>query len=364
MRKITAWVGVGLAAALLLAGLIAWQLSRTRAPEGLLSASGRIEGRITVVTPRASGLVVELRAEEGDRVAAGSVLALLDDPAIRSRLNAQLEGLAAQRSRLAAAERGLALLESQVPLQEDQAEAALRLSQAQRQRASAGAAQSAKDAARATDLVARRLIAEQLAEAAVLRATADREALVEAEAGVDQARKQLRLARLGHEQIEVRRAEREALARQVAEAAARAEEQRGYVEDFVVKSPIAGVVLTRNVEKGERVNAGTPLFTLADLDRLYLKVYVPESDLGQVILGAQARVYVDAFPDRGFAARVSRVANQAEFTPKNVETKEERVKLVFAVELAVEDNPDGVLKPGMPAEGVIRIAPDAAWRRP
>ena len=109
---------------------------------------------------------------------------------------------------------------------------------------------------------------------------------------------------------------------------------------------------------------GTPLFSLVDLDRLYVKIYVPEPSIGKVALGQEAQVYVDAYPDRAFAARVSKVSQEAEFTPKNVETREERVKLVFAVEVALAENPGGVLKPGMPADTVIRWQPDAPWAAP
>ena len=131
--------------------------------------------------------------------------------------------------------------------------------------------------------------------------------------------------------------------------------------DFAIHSPIAGTILTRTVERGERVSEGTPLFTLVDLDRLYVKIYVPEPSIGKVALGQEARVYVDAYPGRAFAARVSRVSQEAEFTPKNVETREERVKLVFAVEVALAENPGGVLKPGMPADAVVRTQADAPW---
>jgi HlyD family secretion protein len=160
------------------------------------------------------------------------------------------------------------------------------------------------------------------------------------------------------------RAEREALAREQLQAQAQLAEQRSHVADFAVRSPIAGRILTRTVEVGERVEAGTPLFTLVDLDRLYVKIYVPEPSIGKVALDQEARVYVDAYPDRAFSARVSRVAQEAEFTPKNVETREERVKLVFAVEVALVENPGGVLKPGMPADTVIRWQPDAPWAAP
>ena len=199
------------------------------------------------------------------------------------------------------------------------------------------------------------------AERARLTAEMAERAAAEASAALETSDKQLGLARLGTQRLESMRAERDALASQRLQAQAQLAEQRSYVADFAVRSPIDGTILTRTVEKGERVGEGTPLFTLVDLDRLYVKIYVPEPSIGKVALGQEARVYVNAFPGRAFAARVSRVSQEAEFTPKNVETREERVKLVFAVEVALAGNPDRVLKPGMPADAEVRTQADAPW---
>jgi len=91
---------------------------------------------------------------------------------------------------------------------------------------------------------------------------------------------------------------------------------------------------------------------------------VPEPDIGKIVHEQAARVHIDAFPDRFFPARVSKIASEAEFTPKNVETREERVKLVFAVELALDENPEGALKPGMPADAVVRLEEGPEWITP
>jgi HlyD family secretion protein len=165
-------------------------------------------------------------------------------------------------------------------------------------------------------------------------------------------------------QLEAQRADRDSLVRQVRQAEAALAEQASYLADFTIRSPLDGTVLTRNIELGMRMNVGDTLYSLVDLNQLYLKVYVPEPQIGKVALGQEARVYVDAYPGRPFAARVSKIYQQAEFTPKNVETKEERVKLVFPVELALVENPGGVLKPGMPADGLIRAQADAPWPEP
>jgi HlyD family secretion protein len=141
-------------------------------------------------------------------------------------------------------------------------------------------------------------------------------------------------------------------------------EQQRYLDEMTVRAPSAGTVLVRTIERGEWVQPGSPLFTIVDLDQLYLKIYVPEPDIGKIAHDRPARVYVDAFPQRFFPARVSKVASEAEFTPKNVETREERVKLVFAVELALGGNPGGVLKPGMPADAVVRLEDGPEWITP
>jgi len=148
------------------------------------------------------------------------------------------------------------------------------------------------------------------------------------------------------------------------EAKASLAEQQRYLDEMTVRAPTSGTVLVRTIERGEWVQPGTPLFTLVDLSQLYLKIYVPEPDIGKIVHDQPARVYVDAFPDRFFPARVSKIASEAEFTPKNVETREERVKLVFAVELALDDNPGGVLKPGMPADAVVRLEDGPEWVSP
>ena len=118
---------------------------------------------------------------------------------------------------------------------------------------------------------------------------------------------------------------------------------------LVLLASMDGIVLSRSVEPGEVVVPGTPLLTLAKLDDLNITVYVPEDRYGTINLGQSAQMTVDSFPGETFHATVVRIADQAEFTPRNVQTEEGRRTTVFAVELSVE-NPDGKLKPGMPAD--------------
>ena len=128
--------------------------------------------------------------------------------------------------------------------------------------------------------------------------------------------------------------------------------QLGY---SVITAPLDGAVTLRNLEPGEYVTPGTPILRLAALDRVWLRVYVAETDLGRVKLGQRAAVSCDTYPGKTYAGRVTEIAQQAEFTPKNVQTKQERQKLVFGVRIDVE-NPQHELKPGMPADASIDVS--------
>jgi RND family efflux transporter MFP subunit len=121
------------------------------------------------------------------------------------------------------------------------------------------------------------------------------------------------------------------------------------VKKLTVVSPIDGVVLNQIVEVGEVVQVGTPVMTVGRLSTLKITVYLPEDRYGEIMLGQEARVTVDSFPGQEFPATVVYIADQAEYTPRNVQTVEGRRNTVFAIELKIE-NADGKLKPGMPAD--------------
>ena len=121
------------------------------------------------------------------------------------------------------------------------------------------------------------------------------------------------------------------------------------IDKLTVKAPVDGVVLTRSVQPGEVLQAGMTALTIAKLDKLKVTVYIPEDRYGEVKLGDTASLSADSFPGQTFTATVTRIADQAEYTPRNVQTQEERQTTVYAIELSV-DNPDGKLKPGMPVD--------------
>ncbi len=127
------------------------------------------------------------------------------------------------------------------------------------------------------------------------------------------------------------------------------------IENAVIYSPIEGIVLDTSVEVGEMAFPGTPILTIADLSKTWMYIYVNEKRLGFVKIGQPIKVYIDSFPDKAFRGKIVSISNKAEFTPKTIQTKDERVKLVFAVKVMIE-NPDLILKPGMPADAEILLS--------
>lgn len=194
-----------------------------------------------------------------------------------------------------------------------------------------------------------------------------------ARAEVRQARDRLRLLEVGPRpnQVEAARAEVkaardrlalleagprpgqiEAALAQVAQAEAALAQARARLADTRIEAAMDGVVLRKNLEPGATAAPGAAVVTLVDPGSLWLRAYIPETDLGRVRLGQRARITVDAFPGQPFEGRVTEIASKAEFTPRNVQTQKERVSLVFRLKIGVS-NPDGRLKPGMPADAVI-----------
>ena len=135
-----------------------------------------------------------------------------------------------------------------------------------------------------------------------------------------------------------------------AEAAlALAEERLGYA---TLTAPGPGLVIAKNIEPGEQVAAGTPVITVGDLNNPWLRAYIPETELGRVKVGQKARVTTDTWPGKTYEGRISFISPEAEFTPKNVQTEKERVKLVYRIKIVIP-NPAMELKPGMPADAEI-----------
>ena len=283
--------------------------------DGGIEASGTIEGTEINVAAEVGGRVLRVPVTEGARVAAGDTLVVINDEEYRLQLKQAAANLASQDAAYRLAREG--------SRKEDllQAEAAFDAARADHQRMK--------------DLLATATITQKQYDDVYARFVAAEQTYAKARAG------------LRPEEISGARARRES-------AAAQVELLQKRIRDCTVLAPAPGTVTLRAVEPGELVGPGSNVVRLTFLDKVKLTIYVNEAELGFVTLRQPAEVFIDSFGEsRPFSGSVVYISPSAEFTPKNVQTKEERTKLVFAVKIQV-DNPDGALKPGLPADAVLR----------
>ncbi|MDY0221970.1 MAG: efflux RND transporter periplasmic adaptor subunit [Desulfobacterium sp.] len=176
-----------------------------------------------------------------------------------------------------------------------------------------------------------------------------KEEIDQARAGLSESRARYELAQKGPRVEKINRARADV--QRAKQALALAKTRLGYT---ALLSPLTGIVLSENVEPGEYVVAGTPVVTVGDLVNVWLRGYINETDLGRVKVGQIVRVTTDTYPDKRYEGRISFISPEAEFTPKNVQTTEERVKLVYRIKVNIT-NPEMELKPGMPADAEISL---------
>ena len=333
-------------------------------PDGLIQANGRIEGDQIAVASKFPGRIASLLVREGAQVQAGQVMAVLDDTQIRARAAQAREALAALDARIQAGRTGLEVFRQEVPLSVAGSEAALAQSVSVVEKAVANEEQARRDARRYKELAERGSVDLHRSEQAELARVAAQSDLEAARGALVRSRKQLADTRLGPQRIRARADELAALTAQRQQANAALSEAQSVLDDLTIRAPATGIVMTRLKDVGEIVAAGSPLFDLVDMDRLYLKAYVAEVLIGKLHLGLPAQIHTDAFPNASFPATVRYLSSRAEFTPKEVQTPDERVKLVYAVKLYLDNNRDRRLSPGLPADAVIRWKEGTPWAKP
>lgn len=357
---------VAAAAILVVLSVVAYQfIDRSRKlPEGLIQANGRIEGDTTIIAGKQPGKVMAVHVREGDDVESGQLLVELDDTAARARV---AEAQAASAVSVAQAEQcraEYAVMCEEVPYSIDAAKAAVTASEARLRQAESEERQAKTERTRYWALAESGAAGWETGERADLKWRQSKDQVTAARAALAQAQETLKDAQLGPSRLTAKQAQVAAFEAAAQAAQARLEEAQSALADLTIKSPASGSVTMRLADLGEVVNAGTPLLELVDLDHLYLKVFIPEVEIGKVRLGLPAQIFIDAFPDTPFAAEVRYIASRAEFTPKEIQTPDERVKLVYAVKLYLEDNPDHRLTPGLPADAVIRWQEGTPWTAP
>lgn len=292
-----------------------------------VSVTGTIEAIQVDVSAKIAGRIVARPVNEGDRVQTGQLLVRLDDAE-------QAAEVRRQEAAVRTAEATVSDLVAGARREElEDARAALQSAAATRE-------WTERDYRRAESLFRQALIAAQEVDRA-------RQAYEVAVAQEKSAGQKLLLLQAGSrpDQIEAARG-------QLAQARNALDMARTRLKEMTIFSPVDGVVLRKNLEVGEMATPGVPILTLMKPSEIWVRAYVPEEEIGRIKVGDPARIAVDAYPARRFAGRITEIASEAEFTPRNVQTKKERVNLVFRIKIAV-DNPEGILKPGMPADADI-----------
>lgn len=318
------------------AAMAGWGLVRSKEESHALEANGTIEATEVEVSSKLPGRLAQLLVDEGDQVRTGQVIARLDTAEFEAEAAQARSALArteAQLKELLAGSRTQEVQEARANLQ--QAEDNLRLAR--------------DDWERFDNLLKEGAISVQERDRAKNR-------MEVAISQVKAARERYDLVRVGPrpEVIEAARHERDRARAALAMAEVR-------LRDTTISAPLSAIVLTKRAEQGEVVNPGFPIVILIDPDDLWLRVYIPESDIGLVKIGQEAAVTVDSFPNRRFEGKVVEISSKAEFTPRTVQTKKERVNLVFGVKIRL-DNHERLLKPGMPADTEIRTDGGGAQR--
>ncbi len=292
-----------------------------------IKLSGNVEAHESLVSFKVTGRVVELPVEEGQPMQAGQLLAKLDDKDYRQQVSVDEANIHVRSQQLTLSLAG--------PRAQDIEAARQNVVDAQ-----ADLAQKKQDLARYDALLAKDEIPAQVRDQAATAVTRAETNVARLKQVYDELLAGTRKEQIAVDQANVGAADQTLEMSQI---------KLGYT---TLTAPFSGVVLVREAELGEVVSPGTPIVTLADLDHLWERVYISETNLGKIHLGDSVTVRTDTYPNKSYTGRISFIASDAEFTPKSVQTQEERVTLVYRVKVDV-DNPNHELKPGMPADVYI-----------
>ncbi len=307
----------------------AWFISKRSQgePAATLKLSGTIEA--TTVAPgfKVNGRLSERLVDEGEEVISGQVLARVETDDLEQELALRQADLSVAMELLKELEAGSRREEVA------QAEAALDRIKAEESRVKT-------DYARQEELFRREVIASRDFENS-------HAALLSIHAQAREADERLKLLRNGPRPETIRQARA-----RVNSLRSALELSRHRLNDATLRSPTTGTVLAKHLEPGELVNTGTPVVTIGDLDTVWVRAYIPETELGKISQGQEVQVRSDTFPGRLYKGTVSFISPEAEFTPKSVQTEKERVKLVFRIKIKVR-NVKRELKPGMPVDAVL-----------
>jgi HlyD family secretion protein len=340
------WVlRIGIVAVVAAVAFVAWQYLRPEGlPDGFASSNGRIEATQIDIAARIAGRVREILADEGDFVTAGQVLARMDT----NVLEAQRREAEAQLARAKIAVETAKSVVTQREAERAAAEAVVAQREAEQDAAQRRLARTAELAQRGTAPIQQLDDDRAQAQAAQAAVGAAQAQLAAAEAAINSARSQI---------VDTKAA--------VDAARATVERIQADIDDSELRSPRDGRVQNRIAEPGEVLNAGGVVLNMVDLRDVYMTFFLPTEQAGRVALGAEVRLVLDAAPQYAIPARATFVADVAQFTPRTVETQEERARLMFRVRARIDpdllDRYIHQVKTGLPGVAYVQLNPDAEW---
>lgn len=342
LRKLIPFVII---VALALAGYYLWTTTRNTGPgPGFASGNGRIEATEIDISTKLAGKIAEIRVDEGDFVEAGQILAVMQTDELEAQLNQAKAQVTQARTAEASAKAQVAVRESDVKAAE------------------ATVAQQMSE----LDQTQRRLRrSETLSEQGVITGQQfddDETTEQAAQAAVETAKAQVNVAKAS---VESAKAEAEGAAAAIRAAEATVAKIEVDIKDCYLIAPRKGRVQYRVAQPGEVLAVGGRVLNFVDLSDVYMNFFLPEKETGQVAIGSEARIIVDAFPEHPIPAKITFVSSVAQFTPKTVETAEERQKLMFRVKAKIdpeilEQNLERV-KTGLPGVTWIRLDQNEEW---
>jgi HlyD family secretion protein len=354
--------------------------------EGVLQLHGWVEGTNVTLSAKVAGQLKEVSVEEGDQVVIGQPVFRIDSRQIKaqlSRAKADVErairsedkamnDLAVLKSSLEGARISLKLAKKKSAAIIAQSESTVLSAKAQLVEAQVLFSRAEKDYIRSRPLVKKRDLSQRAFDA-IEEAYLSRKAMVDRasrEVELSEAGKRLALTTVAEIELKknsVSTLERQVIAGETAVAIAKAElaaanADKDRIEEDLVDSsefsPISGTVIDKIAEAGEYVVKGSPVVVVVDLQKLYIKTYVEQTLVGKIKVGDIAEIKIDSFPDRSFVGEVYFIASQAEFTPRNIQMDEHRSTMVYKIKVRI-NNPEGLVKPGLPADVKINLAREA-----
>ncbi len=363
------WIGMIAIVLIVTAGVLIYRtLHPKELPANLIEGTGRIDGDLINLNTKYPGRLKSIKVDDGIAVHKGMIVALLsskEQEAKRAQIEAQIE---AEKKVLDARRIKAEIAKETIPLRIEKAQAQLTTAQARFDALQKNirlqedvVAQARRDHQRSRFLFKSKSIDAHSFELSRLKVTTEEDRLAalkaqaeEANAAIQAAQTALKEAKASQKELMSIQAEIAGLADKIKALEASKAEVEAMISEMTLRSPVDGYTVEKIANEGEVVGAGMPVATLIDPHSLYLKIFVDTLENGKIKLGDKAVIFLDAYPDRPIEAKVVSIAQQAEFTPKEVSVRSDRIQRVYAVHLKPL-KVDPLLKLGIPAIGVISI---------